>query len=135
MLSFVSSSHSLIRVRTSQWQNVAVIKLDGSIAVQHNHTVDESTHELVYRYGRPYFWRETDPAMRWGDAMDVTFDHMFPFGLLIRPAPGTTISWSDVPMDKMRALASRYSLILARGFEPVEKHEYRRQANEMGTVR
>jgi hypothetical protein len=135
MLSFVSPWPSLIRVHTSQWQNVAVIKLDGSIAVQHNETVDESTHELVHRYGRPYFWREIEPAMRWGDAVEVTFDHMFPFGLLVRPAPRTTISWSDVPMDKMRVLASRYSLVLARGFDPVEKNEYRWKANVMGTMR
>lgn len=71
--------------------------------------------------------------MDWGD-LSVTFDPMFPYGLVIKPTPGAQISWSQLPMDKMRALAARYSYILARGFGAVEKPEYRKKANEMGTV-
>jgi hypothetical protein len=72
--------------------------------------------------------------MQWGNGMEVTFDRMLPFGLLIRPAPGTTISWGDVPMDKIRTLVSRYSLVLARGFGPLEEEEYCQKAREMGTI-
>jgi hypothetical protein len=78
--------------------------------------------------------RETDPAMQWGDHMRVEFDRLFPYGLLIRPVPGAVISWNDVPMEKMRDLASRYPLVLARGFVPVDKDEYRAKAREMGTI-
>ena len=78
--------------------------------------------------------------MPWGkiNDMEVTFEHILPFGLLIQPATasgasdGAMISWSDVPMGKIRALASKYSLILARGFEPVDEDEYRRKASELG---
>jgi len=114
----------------SQWHNAAVIRLDGSIAIQHSETVDKSTHELVYRYGRPYFWREVDPAMPCGsnDGMEeVTFEH----GLLVQPATttsmATAISWGDVPMDETRAPASRHASILARGLGRIEK-------DGMGTI-
>ena len=50
------------------------------------------------------------------------FGRHFPYGLLIRP---------DVLMDKMRDLASRYSLVCARGFGPVD---CRQKAREMGTI-
>lgn len=95
--------------------------------------MDSETHELVERNGRPYYWRAKNPDMDWGD-LSVTFDPMFPYGLVIKPTPGAQISWSELPMDKMRGLASRYSYILARGFGAVEKPEYRNKANEMGTV-
>ena len=72
--------------------------------------------------------------MQWGDHMGVMFDRLFPYGLLIRPVPGATISWNDVPMEKMRDLAARYSLVLARGFSPVEKDEFRVKSREMGNV-
>ena len=117
----------------SQWHHAVVIKRDGSITVQHTQTVDKNTHKLVHRYGRPYFWREKDPAMHW-DGLDVAFEPILPFGLIVRPAPGTRISWSDVPMDKMRSLAGKYALILARGFGPVDKDEFSRKAGEMGTI-
>lgn len=104
------SSHSLIYV-DSQWHNAVVIRLDGSISVQHNQTIDENTHKLVYRYGRPYFWREIDPAMQWSNGIEVTSGRMFPFDLAGRCFP-----------------------ILARGFGAVEKDEYHRKTNEMGTI-
>ena len=72
--------------------------------------------------------------MQWGDHMGVMFDRLFPYGLLIRPVPGAIISWNDVPMDKMRDLSSRYSLILPRGFGAVEKDKYRVKARDMGTI-
>ena len=87
------------------------MKRDGTIDIQHSITVDRATHELVYRRGHPYYWREIDPAMQWGDHMGVMFDRLFPHGLLIRPVPGAVISWNDVPTEKLRDLASRYSLV------------------------
>ena len=125
----LNSEHDIL-----QWHNVAIMKRDGSFGIQHSSAVDRATHELVYRRGRPYYWREIDPAMQWGDHMGVMFDRLFPYGLLIRPVPGAIISWNDVPMDKMRDLSGRYGLILARGFGAVEKDEYRVKAREMGTI-
>ena len=58
---------------------------------------------------------------------EVTFEP----GLLIRltttSSAATGISWGDVPVDKMRAPASRHPSILARGLGLVEK-------DEMGTI-
>jgi len=110
------------------------MKRDGTVDIQHSIAVDRAAHELVYRRGRPYYSREIDPAMQWGDHMEVLFDRLFPHGLLIHPAPGAVISWSDVPTEKMRDLASRYSLVAVRGCGPVDHEEYSRKASEMGTV-
>jgi hypothetical protein len=110
------------------------MKRDGTVDIQPSIAVDRAMHELVYRCGRPYYWREIDPAMRWDDHMGVLFDRLFPQGLLIHPAPGAVISWSDLPTDKMRDLASRYSLVFVRGCGPVGEEEYGQKASEMGTI-
>ncbi|KAF8322303.1 hypothetical protein DL93DRAFT_2223886 [Clavulina sp. PMI_390] len=121
-----------VELSCTPWHNTAIMARNGSLMIQHNSTVDRTTHELVARYGRPYYWREIDPAMNWGGS--VTFEPLFPFGLLVRPTNGTKVSWSDVPMEKMRDLASRWSLILARGFLPSDKDEYRAAASQLGTI-
>jgi len=121
-------------VNCIQWHNAPIMKRDGTVDIQHSITVGRAIHELVYRRGRPYYWREIDPAMQWGDHMGVVFDRLFPHGLLIHPAPGAVISWSDVPTEKMRDLASRYSLVVVRGCGPVDNEEYSRKASEMGTI-
>lgn len=110
------------------------MKHDGSVAIQHTSTVDPKTHELVYRYGRPYFWRESDAAMQWGENLPVIFETLHPFGLLVRPVEPNSISWEDVPMEKVRSLATRYSLIIFRGFRGVSKELYSQKARQMGEV-
>jgi len=114
------------------------MKRDDTIDIQHAMTVDPSTHELVHRRGHPYYWREIDPAMQWGDRMGVLFDRLLPNGLQIRPVPPGVISWNDVPTEKLRDLASRYSLVVVRGCGSVDDddddEEYRLKAGEMGTI-
>ena len=42
--------------------------------------------------------------------------------------------WKDVPMDKVRRLAGKHSLLIFKGFGGVEKSEYIAKAREMGEV-
>lgn len=71
--------------------------------------------------------------MQWGD-LRATFEPLHPFGLLVRPAEPNSISWEDVPMEKVRSLATRYSLIIFRGFQGVSKDAYSQKARQMGEV-
>ncbi|KAF8305232.1 hypothetical protein DL93DRAFT_2089639 [Clavulina sp. PMI_390] len=130
---------ALEKTRTP-WHNVVVLRRDGSLAVEHNQDVDLTTHELIYRYDRPYYYREVDPAMQdWEDYIGGTpsFEPLHPFGLLVR-APssedGSKPSWANVPMDKVRELVKGQSLVIFRGFGGVNKEKYVAKANEMGKV-
>lgn len=121
------------------WHNTIVANIDGSISVQHRYSVDPRSHELVHRYGRPYFYRELDPAMKWDQDLEkgksVEFEGLSPFGLLIRPsACSAAVSWMDVPMEKLRSLATRYSLVILRGFGGASQPEYVEKARQMGEV-
>ncbi|KAF8320660.1 hypothetical protein DL93DRAFT_2224393 [Clavulina sp. PMI_390] len=122
-----------VELACTPWHNTAVMKKDGSFMIQHHATVDRATHMLVKRNGLPYYWRESDPAMDWGD-IKVTFEPLFPYGLIIRPQEGLNLSWAQIPMEKLRDLARRWSLILARGFSPVNKDEYRSSASRFGPI-
>ena len=47
----------------SPWHSCVVLSLDGAYQCVHQDEVRDS-HELVYRYGRPYFFRETSKTVR-----------------------------------------------------------------------
>lgn len=72
--------------------------------------------------------------MQWDTELAVSFETLHPFGLLVRPSDNHVISWKDVPMDKVRSLATRYSLVIFRGFGNVGKDLYAEKAREMGSV-
>ncbi|KAF8310285.1 hypothetical protein DL93DRAFT_2157882 [Clavulina sp. PMI_390] len=124
------------------WHNVVVLKRDGSLVIEHNEDVDIASHELIYRYGRPYYYREIDPAMQgWGTTAggSPSFEPLHPFGVLVR-APVASgdgakpMSWADLPMEKVRELAKGYSLVIFRGFGGVGKDTYVTKAKQMGEV-
>lgn len=74
--------------------------------------------------------------MKWDleKGKSVEFEGLFPFGLLIRPSGGSAVSWTEVPMDKLRSLSTRYSLVILRGFDGVNQSQYIEKAREMGEV-
>ncbi|PYH98634.1 hypothetical protein BO71DRAFT_395009 [Aspergillus ellipticus CBS 707.79] len=49
----------------SPWHSCLAVGLDGNYRCVHSKDVDQ-THELVYRDGRPYFYREKLPLYNWG---------------------------------------------------------------------
>lgn len=93
------------------------------------------THELVYRKGKPWFFREKSELYDW-EGVDVEFEPLYPFGLMITPAPGTaTPSLADVDMLKLRQLAEFNSPVVIRGFRDTKSREiFVGKASEMGTI-
>ncbi|KAG8948010.1 hypothetical protein FRC03_000854, partial [Tulasnella sp. 419] len=84
------------------WHNVLCQKADGSTTVGQVSRFDDNNHEIVYKYGRPYYVREKDADMAWeGELSSVTFERIYPFGLRITaPENGDKPDFAKVPMDK-----------------------------------
>jgi alpha-ketoglutarate-dependent taurine dioxygenase len=117
------------------WHSVVVAELDGSYRSVQRHTVDQEKYELVYKNGRPYFFRAKSELFDWStDGCDVTFEHLYPTGLIIRPASGAP-SMTTIPMKKVRALANTFSPIVMRGFSnTTEKETFINSAHDLGEV-
>lgn len=92
-------------------------------------------HELVYRNGKPWFFREKSDLYKW-EGMDVEFEPLYPFGLEIKPAPGAAVpSLADVDMVKLRKLTELSSLVVVRGFQETGDRElFVGKASEIGTT-
>ncbi|KAG8927084.1 hypothetical protein FRC02_008475 [Tulasnella sp. 418] len=118
------------------WHNALCEKADGTTVVAQVSLFDDERHELVYRYGRPYLIREKDEDMKWGDYFDgVNFERLYPFGLkIIAPASEEKLEFAKVPMDKVRRLCIKHSLVLFSGFKSVDKPGFIQKSKEMGTI-
>lgn len=68
--------------------------------------------------------------------MDVEFEPLYPFGLVITPAPGAAVpSLEDVDMSKLRKLSEFNSPVVIRGFRDTRNRElFVGKAGEMGTI-
>lgn len=68
--------------------------------------------------------------------MDVEFEPLYPFGLVITPAPGAAVpSLADVDMKKLRQLGEFNSPVVLRGFRETRNRElFVSKAGEMGTI-
>lgn len=119
-----------------QWHNVMMLKADGSFSVDHYRSFDPSTYEVVYRFGRPYYLRELSAESDLGENINsrITFLPNVPFGLTIKADVEAGLSFNDLPMDKIRALSSRHSLLLLQGFSPVGEEDFIKKSKAMGEV-
>jgi alpha-ketoglutarate-dependent taurine dioxygenase len=114
------------------WHSCIAVGIDGAFNTVHPSDVKD-THELVYRYGRPYYYREKSDLYDWGD-LQVEFEHLYPTGLIIRPTAGTP-SLRDVPMKKVRELSQLQSPVVCRGFaDTTEEKVFQSKAYELGEV-
>jgi alpha-ketoglutarate-dependent taurine dioxygenase len=117
------------------WHSVVVAELNGSYRTVQRHTVDLEKYELVHKNGRPYFFRAKSELFDWStDGCDATFEHLYPTGIIIRPAAGSP-SMTTIPMKKVRALTNTFSPIVLRGFaNTTEKETFINSANDLGEV-
>jgi alpha-ketoglutarate-dependent taurine dioxygenase len=117
------------------WHSVVVAELDGSYRSVQRHTVDEEKYELVHHKGRPYFYRAKSELFNWSaDGCDVTFEHLYPTGLIVRPVFGTP-SMVTIPMKKVRTLTNTFSPIVLRGFaNTTEQETFIDSAHGLGQV-
>ena len=121
------------------WHSVIAVELDGTFRTVHVSEV-EDTHDLVYSNGRPSHYRARTDIFDWKvDGLDVTFEHIYPTGIFIRPA---TVSASKpvpsirtIPMKKVRKLSQTFSPIVIRGFsESTDEELYLSKGHELGEV-
>lgn len=121
------------------WHASVAVGLDGSYRTVHAEDVRD-THDLVYRNGQPYYFREKSDIFNWAeDGVSVKFEHLYPSGLIIRPADidnvNPTPSISALPMRKVRKLSNIMSPVILRGFTgTLEEELYVKAACELGTI-
>lgn len=117
------------------WHTTLVFGLDGSVRTAPKAAMCASAaHELVSRDGQPWFFREKSALYDW-DGMSVDFEPLYPFGLVVTPAAGSTPSLADVDMTKLRGLAEFNSPVVLRGFSDSTNRElFVRKAGELGTI-
>ena len=121
------------------WHASVAIGLDGSYRTVHAEDVRD-THDLIYKNGQPYFFRERSDLFDWAaDGLSVKFEHLYPCGLIIRPANIDNInpppSIRVIPMKKVRQLSHGMSPVILRGFaDTLEEDLYVKAASDMGTI-
>lgn len=121
------------------WHSSIAVGADGIFRTVHAEDVRE-THDLVYKNGQPYFFREKSKLFDWvEDGLRVKFEHLYPCGLVIRPSdiddsrPPPSIR--DLPMHKVRQLCNGLSPVVLRGFrQTLEEGLYVQKASELGTI-
>ena len=117
------------------WHSSVAVGIDGSFSTVHASDVRE-THDLIYRDGKPYYFREKSDMYDWGTIM-VEFEHLYPSGLIIRPSNSviTAPSLKDVDMTKVRRLAELQSPVVCRGFADTTVVDvFQSKAHELGIV-
>lgn len=117
------------------WHSSIAVGVDGSFKTVHAEEVRE-THDLIYRNGLPYFFRERSDLYNFGD-MKLELEHLYPCGLIIRPAAGSDNkpSYRDFDAKKLRKLAEVQSPVILRGFADTTNRElFISKAYEIGEV-
>ncbi|KAL8937796.1 MAG: hypothetical protein Q9211_003504 [Gyalolechia sp. 1 TL-2023] len=117
------------------WHSSVAVGADGTFRTVHAAAVRE-THDLVYQDGRPHHFRERSPLYDLGET-PVEFEHLYPCGLVIRPAADTepAPSYRVIDSQKLRKLAEIQSPVVLRGFaETSERELFINSAHEIGDV-
>lgn len=117
------------------WHCAIAVGIDGSFKAVHAGDVKD-THDLIFRNGQPSHFREKSDLWDFGDTR-VEFEHLYPTGLIVRPAAGSQgqLSLREVDMMKLRKLAEVQSPVVLRGFADTTNRElFINKAYELGEV-
>ncbi|PYH88061.1 Clavaminate synthase-like protein [Aspergillus ellipticus CBS 707.79] len=119
------------------WHSCVAVGVDGSYRATHVDQVRD-THDLVYKDGQPYYYRERSELFDWAaDGIEVEFEPLYPCGLIIRPAGGASQppSIRSIPMRKIRQLSCHMSPVVCRGFADTGTEDmFVDKAAELGKV-
>lgn len=120
------------------WHSAVVVELDGSYRTVHAAEVG-AEYELVLKDGRPFCYRAKSKLFDWTDSgLDVTFEHLYPCGLIIRPVVpkgSSAPSMEAIPGKKVRDLSNNFSPVVMRGFAGTKSEaNYRSKADDLGKV-
>lgn len=95
------------------WHCAVAVDVYGNFKTAHAGDL-RKTHDLVYKNGKPYFFRERSPLYQW-DAK-VEFEHLYGGGLIIHNAGGpdqTEQSLSAADQAKLDALSQLQNITRA----------------------
>ena len=120
---------------TTPWHCTSALEVDGSWRFSHGETfAQDPDYELIYRYGRPSYYRRKSDLYSWSD-VDVEITPIQPCGLMITPRSDTNLSTEKIDMQKARKLAELNSPIVFRAFKNTTDRElFTRKGRELGTV-
>ncbi|OHW90955.1 pyoverdine dityrosine biosynthesis [Colletotrichum incanum] len=119
---------------TTPWHCSIAFSLNGTVTTgPRSDFENDPKYDLVYEDGRPSYFREKSDLLRWKS--EVTFEPMYPCGMLIRPAAGAKkLSIHDVDAEKVRALSEVNSPVVMRGFSKTKDRDlFVKKAEEFGT--
>lgn len=102
------------------WHCSIVVGVDGSYKTVHAQDA-KSSHNLVHRGGRPYFFREKSPLYDWEEDI-VEFEHLYPQGLIAKAKPSLAAKpvISEANLACLRGLAALQGDVKIEGFANVE---------------
>jgi alpha-ketoglutarate-dependent taurine dioxygenase len=120
------------------WHSAVAVELDGSYRTVHAADMTDD-YELVLKDGRPYCYRAKSDLFDWTEAgLDVTFEHLYPCGLIVRPVipeGSSAPSMTAIPGKKVRDLSNNFSPVVLRGFAGTKIEEnYRSKGDDLGKV-
>lgn len=123
---------------STPWHCAVAIDVNGDTHSAHRSVFDNNPkYELVTKGGRPLHYREKSALWTWTTIPDksaITFTHLYPCGILIRPA--SLLSIEDIDAARVRALAEHNSPVILRGFSLTDKRDlFVKKAHELGTPR
>jgi alpha-ketoglutarate-dependent taurine dioxygenase len=138
-ISFASQD---IRTNTlAPWHSAIAIELDGRYrATFANELQNTDAYELIYNTMEvPSHYRAKAQMWDWkADGLNVTFEHQYPTGTIIRPHSsyiGAAPSICAIPMRKVRLLSQTFSPVILRGFSETTKEEYfLAKGHELGEI-
>ncbi|RYF46495.1 MAG: hypothetical protein EOO38_14005, partial [Cytophagaceae bacterium] len=96
-----------IQKTITPWHSAIAILVDGTVVAGQRKTFEEDANlELVYEDGQPSYFRERTQLFQWSPSTRVTFEPMYPCGMMIRPSDGAKgLTIRDVDAQKVRQLA------------------------------
>lgn len=107
-------------------------KADGRLVMGQNASFDPSTYDTILHNGYPYYLREKSSDRDLGAG--ITTSPAYPYGLTIEATAnkdGSHAKIVDVAMEKIRSLASKYSLVVLKGFQTSEHDGLREKITEL----
>lgn len=119
---------------TTPWHCSIAFSVSGAITTgPRSEFENDPKYELVYEDGRPSYFREKSDLYNWDK--DVTFEPIYPCGVVIRPAAGPKkLSIHDIDAKKVRALSEVNSPVIMRGFSKTKDRDlFVKKSEEFGT--
>lgn len=112
------------------WHSSPYFALDGVSQNLHKDFFEQAEDtEIVQKDGRPWMFRQKSELYNW--SIDVSFEPVYPCGLLIKSETNTPLT--EVDMSKVRKLAELNSPVILRGFaDTTDRDLYVKKAHEMG---